>query len=65
MLATYLSYFIGEQTPAYGGMEGLVQLKANRSITNGDTTNEMSLFLPNHIGTHIDFPFHFSKISKN
>lgn len=59
MTAQYLSYFIDEQTPAYGGKQGLIQIVKNRSISKGDTTNELQLTLPNHIGTHIDFPYHF------
>jgi arylformamidase len=60
----YLSYFIDEQTPAYGGQQGSIQLVKNRSIGKGDTTNELRLALPNHIGTHIDFPYHFSDEGK-
>ena len=59
MTAHYLSYFIDEHTPAYGGKQGLIQLVKDRSIGKGDTTNELKLILPNHIGTHIDFPYHF------
>jgi arylformamidase len=55
----FLSYFLDEQTPAYGGQQGLVRFERTRSVAKGDTTNELRLGFPNHIGTHIDFPYHF------
>jgi kynurenine formamidase len=55
----YLSYFLNESTPAYGGEEGSVIFDRVKSIANGDTSNNLKLTFPNHIGTHIDFPFHF------
>jgi arylformamidase len=60
----YLSYYLNENTPAYGGEEGSIQLERIRSISKGDTSNNMRFILPGHIGTHIDFPFHFSDIGK-
>lgn len=56
----FLSYFIDEDTPAYGGRKGLVQWEVSSAIEKGNTTNELRLHLANHIGTHIDFPYHFS-----
>lgn len=55
----YLSYFLNEETPAYGGEEGSIVFDRVKSIANGDTSNNLKLTFPNHIGTHIDFPFHF------
>lgn len=55
----YLSYFLNEETPAYGGEEGSIIFDRVKSIANGDTSNNLKLTFPNHIGTHIDFPFHF------
>lgn len=60
----YLSYHLNEKTPAYGGEEGLIHLERIRSISKGDTSNNMRFILPSHIGTHIDFPFHFSNLGK-
>ena len=60
----YLSYFLNEGTPAYGGEKGTVQFEKTRSISGGDTSNNLKLSFPNHIGTHIDFPFHFSDNGK-
>ncbi len=55
---TYLSYFMDENTPLYGGSKG-VSLKDDRSILKGDSANTKHLALHNHSGTHIDFPNHF------
>ena len=60
----FLSYTLGPSTPAYGGDKGMVQIKQIRSIANGDTSNNSSFSFPGHIGTHIDFPFHFSNEGK-
>lgn len=54
----YLSYFMDERTPLYGGGKG-VFVTPDRSIANGDTANTKQLALHNHSGTHIDFPNHF------
>ncbi len=55
----YLSYFMDDNTPLYGGEYG-VKMKSLRSIENGDTANTKELNFCNHSGTHIDFPNHFS-----
>jgi arylformamidase len=64
MTPTYLSYFLDESTPAYGGSEGTIVLKKCREISKGDTSNNLELGLPAHIGTHIDFPYHLSNEGK-
>lgn len=63
-MSIYLSYFIENNTPVYGGKEGTIHIEQSRSINKGDTTNELKISMPNHIGTHIDFPFHFSDKGK-
>lgn len=60
----FLSFPLSENTPAYGGETGVVSFKRVRSISNGDTSNNLLLSFPNHIGTHIDFPYHFSNDGK-
>lgn len=55
----YLSYFMDDNTPLYGGTYG-VGMENIRSIINGDTANTKLLTFGNHSGTHIDFPNHFS-----
>ena len=64
MLPTYLSYFLDSDTPAYGGKTSCVNISVVKSIFNGDTSNDQNIELPGHIGTHIDFPFHFSNSGK-
>ncbi len=54
----YLSYFMDNNTPLYGGGKG-VEIISDRSIEHGDTANTKFLKLSNHSGTHIDFPNHF------
>jgi kynurenine formamidase len=62
--AIYLSYFIDEQTPVYGGTKDTIKIKRLRSIDSGDNSNNLELRFPGHIGTHIDFPYHFSNAGK-
>ena len=64
MVAIYLSYFIEKTTPAYGGEKNCIQFEKIRSIGNGDTSNNLRICLPTHIGTHIDFPYHFKEYGK-
>lgn len=60
----YLSYFLNRCTPAYGGEKDTIKFEKTKSIGNGDTSNNLKISFPNHIGTHIDFPFHFSDSGK-
>jgi len=54
----FLSHKIDSDTPVYGGKEGFIS-KSTSSIKNGDNANTSNWSFPNHIGTHIDFPYHF------
>jgi len=54
----FLSYKIDSNTPMYGGREGFILTKSS-SIEKGDAANTSIWTFPNHLGTHIDFPFHF------
>lgn len=56
----YLSYFLNAETPVYGGAENAFVIEKTNQISKGDNSNNMHLSFPNHIGTHIDFPIHFS-----
>jgi kynurenine formamidase len=58
--AIFLSYFLNEATPVYGGEKNIFVVQKTRQIIQGDNSNNMHLSFPNHIGTHIDFPYHFS-----
>jgi hypothetical protein len=60
----FLSYYYDLQTPVYGGKSDLISFNRIKVIENGDTTNECVINLPNHSGTHIDFPRHFSNNGK-
>ena len=54
----YLSYFLDENTPLYGGEKG-IKMVSDRAINKGHTANTKRVTLNNHSGTHIDFPNHF------
>lgn len=57
----YLSYFIDNETPLYGGKQGEIDIKPENLIVNGDSSNNSIIRMPSHVGTHIDFPYHFSE----
>ena len=59
-----LSYFIKNESPVYGGYSEKINIGNSKRISDGDTTNEMTLFFHNHVSTHIDFPKHFSENGK-
>lgn len=65
MLPVFLSYFLEETTPVYGGAEGSIKITQLRSIANGDNSNNLAFHFPGHVGTHIDFPLHFSINGRN
>jgi arylformamidase len=59
-----LSHTISQSTPGYGNRDR-VFIRDNSSILKGDTANSTCwVFSNNHIGTHIDSPFHFCKEGK-
>ncbi len=59
----FLSHFLDEETPGYGGNN---DFKRNplKCIDHGDSCNQQSWSFTNHIGTHIDSPKHFAKDGK-
>jgi len=60
----YLSHEISDTTPTYGNRDHFSK-QYNTSIANGDTANSCKLFFStNHLGTHIDLPFHFYENGK-
>ena len=59
----YLSYSISNSTPLYGNAQG-IKISPYKEIRKGDTCNTMKLSFPNHIGTHIDLPYHFNNNGK-
>lgn len=54
----WLSHALSPNTPAYRGGQSLVVLNEKR-IKAGDTCNSSFFLMPNHLGTHVDAPFHF------
>jgi len=60
----YLSHFLANQTPLYGGASDL-EIVQTRNMTQGDTSNNSYLKMPNHAGTHLDYPRHFSSEGKH
>jgi arylformamidase len=65
MAIKLLSFFIDNNTPVFAGKKQQIDISIHRSITKGNTTNELLINTPNHIGTHIDFPKHFSNDGKS
>ncbi len=59
----FLSYSLTPETPAYGNGDSLGIEPLNR-MDAGDSCNTLQLKLPNHLGTHIDSPRHFSYTGK-
>lgn len=59
MEPVFLSFFYEESTPVYGGAKDTISFKSTSSIKEGNTANGFVIQLPNHSGTHLDFPHHF------
>ncbi|RQD76965.1 cyclase family protein [Desulfonatronospira sp. MSAO_Bac3] len=60
----FLSYPLNPQAPAYGGGHGFAEKKV-KQMDQGDSCDTKSWSMSNHIGTHIDFPRHFSTRGKD
>ncbi|CAN2048438.1 arylformamidase [Candidatus Magnetomoraceae bacterium gMMP-1] len=54
----FLSYFLDDKTPAYGNGESF-KSEIVQSINRGDSCNTVQWTFLNHIGTHVDCPYHF------
>lgn len=59
----FLSHVLTPDTQGYGGTLGFSSEQI-KSIAKGDSANSSRWALSNHIGTHIDVPFHFSNQGK-
>ncbi|TQE84043.1 cyclase family protein [Leptospira noguchii] len=59
----YLNHLLKSNTPSYAN-NGKLEILRTRLIKAGDTSNETELAFSNHMGTHIDAPFHFSDFGK-
>jgi len=53
-----LSYHLDSSLSAYGNGPR-IEIHQLLSLANGDTSNNTSIEMPAHFGTHIDFPKHF------
>lgn len=60
----YLSHFLSEDTPGYGGNKGFFT-NITKNMCCGDSCNQQEWKFTNHIGTHIDCPKHFDKNGKS
>ncbi len=59
----YLSWPLYPAAPAYGGSQGFFD-EPDKQMANGDSCNTRQWHMSNHMGTHIDFPRHFSEDGK-
>jgi kynurenine formamidase len=60
----FLSHPYTSETPSYGNRD-MVKITANSSISSGESANTSCwIFTNNHIGTHIDVPYHFNDEGK-
>jgi arylformamidase len=55
----FLSHVLSNETVGYGGKKDF-RSKRTLSIREGNSCNQSEWQLNNHIGTHVDAPFHFS-----
>ena len=60
----FLSYTWGASCPVYGNGEK-INISKEKNMCCGDSCNTLKLAASNHIGTHYDFPLHFSKNGKS
>lgn len=60
----FLSHIISQNTPSYGNRDHIL-IRTNSAIQKGDTSNSSEWFFSNnHIGTHMDAPYHFCENGK-
>jgi arylformamidase len=60
----YLSHYLDNDTPGYGGSKDDIKITAKSCMNHGDSSNSLKLELKNHVGTHIDLPRHFDPKGK-
>lgn len=56
--SVFLSHPVSINTPLYGGAKD-INISIQTAISSGDTSNSLFLSFPNHVGTHLDVPYHF------
>jgi len=57
--AFYISYPLSSKTPLFGNGKG-IDITLDKQQNLDDSCNTMNWAFPNHAGTHIDAPLHFS-----
>jgi kynurenine formamidase len=55
----FLSHVLSNETVGYGGKKDFETVRT-QSISDGNSCNQSVWKMNNHIGTHIDAPFHFT-----
>jgi len=56
----WFSHSLNPNTEGYEGKKSLV-VQQKKSIFAGDSSNSIMFSMDNHLGTHVDAPFHFIK----
>lgn len=59
-----LNHLLNTKIPTYANT-GKFEIIKSRSIENGDSSNESSITFSNHVGTHVDAPYHFDNDGKS
>jgi arylformamidase len=59
----WISHELNRNTPAYGNGESLMILP-EKQISAGNSCNSVKLSFSNHLGTHVDVPYHFIESGK-
>ena len=59
----WISHMLSPETPCYGGVENLY-ISQEKKISEGNHCNSSKLILSNHVGTHVDVPYHFIETGK-
>ena len=59
----WLSHSISSNTQEYAGGKSF-SIKKTRSMSKGDSCNQISISFSNHFGTHVDAPRHFIEDGK-
>jgi len=54
----WLSHTLREETEGYRGKRSLI-IDRTSSIEKGDSSNSFNFSMNNHLGTHVDVPYHF------
>lgn len=59
----FLSYELSDAISGYGNGKR-IEVTNSRQMCCGDTSNNTEFWMPTHFGTHLDYPYHFSKSGK-